>query len=60
MFVRERLLEYLEKNYGITTQQQLEEALAKQKKIDITIFVEDQSELLGESGNGSERENSKS
>lgn len=58
MFVRERLLEYLEKNYGITTQQQLEEALAKQKKIDVTIFVEVQSELLGESGNGSERENS--
>jgi len=47
MPLRERLLEYLRENFGITTQQELEEALTKQEKLDITIFVADYGEANG-------------
>ncbi len=39
MSVEERLIQYLEKKYGITTKEQLEEALAALPSFDISIFV---------------------
>lgn len=54
MSVKERLLEYLQEKYGITTQQELEEALAKQEKLDITIFVADCGEANRGNKNGNE------
>lgn len=35
----ERLWKILREDYGITTRQQLDEAIAKLPKLDITIFV---------------------
>lgn len=54
MPLRERLLEYLRENFGITTQQELEKALAKQEKLDITIFVADYGEVDGGDEHGNE------
>lgn len=56
MSVKERLLEYLQEKYGITTQQELEEALARQEKLDITIFVADCGEA-NEANGGNEHGN---
>lgn len=54
MSVKERLLEYLQEKYGITTQQELEEALARQEKLDIMIFVADCGEANGGNEHGNE------
>lgn len=47
MQLKERLLEYLKEKFEIITQRELERALAKQERLDITIFVADYGEANG-------------